>query len=179
MKSLVQHNITSFAITDGGVARDAGGGLVGIPVVGHDFKAGISVTIANTVNYNGAEVIVSQTRDEIVITAAYSAETFASGDTVIRDAVDSTKQAFIGHTGVASVHFFLNVTALAGSTPLLDMTIEHTVDGITAVLGSFAQASGVTNEAITVANCPENFFVRTNFTNTITDADFKVSAERY
>ena len=86
---------------------------------------------------------------------------------------------FLRNNGVPAAEFFLDVTAIAGTTELLDVSIEHTVDGQDYVLGAFTQVAATANETIAIAACPEDFFIRVNFTNTITDADFTVSGERY
>ena len=67
---------------DNAAAVDKGGGLVGIPITGHALTVGATVVIAGTANYDGSEVIVSATANEIVITATYNAETFSVTDTV-------------------------------------------------------------------------------------------------
>jgi hypothetical protein len=66
-------------------ATDKGGGDVGLPIRSHPFIAGDIVTIANTPTYNGTETIVSVTTNEIVVTALYTADLFATGDIVTRD----------------------------------------------------------------------------------------------
>lgn len=53
-----------------------GGGLVGIPLTSHPFATGETVTIANTVAYDGNYVIQSQTANEVVILHAQTGETF-------------------------------------------------------------------------------------------------------
>jgi len=65
-----------------GVARDAGGGTVGIPVEANGRVAGDYVYLIGTKNYDGEETIVSASRDEIVITASYVAETFTGNEEV-------------------------------------------------------------------------------------------------
>jgi hypothetical protein len=70
------------AINDGESAVDKGGGLVGIPITAHPFSAGDVVTISGTTNYDGAETIVSETANEIVITATYEIEEFSGTDVV-------------------------------------------------------------------------------------------------
>lgn len=70
---------------DNAAAVNKSGGLVGIPITGHAFVAGEPVTIAGTTNYNGSYIIVSQTTNEIVITATYQAETFAGTETCRTD----------------------------------------------------------------------------------------------
>lgn len=67
---------------DNAAAVDKGGGEVGIPITGHGFEVGQTVTIDGSVNYDGDFVINSETADEIVITATYVAETFAGTETV-------------------------------------------------------------------------------------------------
>jgi hypothetical protein len=76
---------TSFDLTsntiDNAAAVDKGDGTVGIPITGHDFNAKDNTTIAGTTNYDGNYDIVSETANEIVITATYVAETFAGTET--------------------------------------------------------------------------------------------------
>lgn len=68
---------------DNAAAVDKGGGLVGIPVTGHAFVAGREVTIAGTVNYNGAFEVISQTANEVVITDTFVSETFGGSETIV------------------------------------------------------------------------------------------------
>jgi len=63
-----------------GPAVNKGGGKVGIPVTAHGIAAGVTVTVAGTTSYNGEYVVdKTSTVNEIVITHAYTAETFSSG----------------------------------------------------------------------------------------------------
>jgi hypothetical protein len=62
---------------DNAAAVDKTGGLVGIPVTAHGLAAGDTIAIDDTINYDGWYLIVSQTTNEIVITATYVAESFA------------------------------------------------------------------------------------------------------
>ncbi len=66
---------------DNAAAVDKGDGLVGIPITGHPFLAGDTPTFADTTNYDGDKEIVSQTANEVVITATYQAETFGGTET--------------------------------------------------------------------------------------------------
>jgi hypothetical protein len=66
---------------DNAAAVDKGDGTIGIPITANDFNAKDVTTIAGTVNYDGTYTIVSQTTNEIVITASYVAETFAGTET--------------------------------------------------------------------------------------------------
>lgn len=75
-------NTTTDTI-DNAAAVDKGGGLVGIPVTGHAFSAGLEVTIAGSTNYNGSFEIISQTANEVVITASFVSETFTGSETII------------------------------------------------------------------------------------------------
>lgn len=79
-----------------GEARDAGGGTVGLPVEGHGRVAGDYIYLIGTAHYDGEEAVVSVTRDEIVITATYTAEIFTGKE-----------EAFlgIGGTGLPSIVF--------------------------------------------------------------------------
>lgn len=79
-----------------GKARDAGGGTVGIPIENHGRVTSEYVHLIGTANYDGEKVIASATRDEIVITATYTAEVFTNKE-----------EAFIGigGTGLPSIAF--------------------------------------------------------------------------
>ena len=83
LRALLGAPNTSWAVAkaiNNAAAVDKSGGLVGIPITSHAFVAGEPVTIAGSTNYNGNNTVVSKTTNEIVITAAYVAETF-SGST--------------------------------------------------------------------------------------------------
>jgi len=67
---------------DNAAAVDKGGGQVGIPITGHGFSADDVIGISGSKNYNGGYTIISETTDEIVITATYVAETFAGTEKV-------------------------------------------------------------------------------------------------
>ncbi|MFA5868038.1 MAG: hypothetical protein WC891_08835 [Actinomycetota bacterium] len=67
---------------DAAAAVDNGDGTVTLPCAAHGFIDGDTVTIAGTTNYNGAEVLgVASDADNLVITAAYVAETFDGTET--------------------------------------------------------------------------------------------------
>lgn len=67
---------------DNAAAVDKGGGLVGIPVTGHSFTAGMNLGILGTTNYNNHYIVQSQTPNEIVIKATYAAENFAGTEEI-------------------------------------------------------------------------------------------------
>ncbi len=70
---------------DNAAAVNKGGGLVGIPVTAQPFASGETVTIANTINYNGDYAVdPTSSADEVVITATYVAETFDGVDDSIK-----------------------------------------------------------------------------------------------
>jgi len=80
--------ITSLDV--GGVARNVGGGVVGLPFADHPFLVGDTVDISGTGNYNADEVLLAgTTEDELQITAAYVAETFDGTETIIKQITDS------------------------------------------------------------------------------------------
>lgn len=97
---------------DNAAAVDKGGGLVGVPVTGHPFAVPESITIAGSTNYDATYPIVSQTANEVVITATYIAETFAGGgaETItpaIRSiaANASQREVLVVNTGDYTVYF--------------------------------------------------------------------------
>lgn len=79
----VTYDNTTTDTIDNAAAVDKGSGLVGIPVTGHAFEATREVTIADTTNYNGAFTIVSESTNEVVITASYISETFGGTETIV------------------------------------------------------------------------------------------------
>lgn len=82
---------------------------------------------------------------EILATAARTTSGAGSElDTTISDNVDNPGRAY------------LNVTAVTGDSPTLDVDVVTVVDGADFVLGSFTQASGVGTETILVQGMPEN-----------------------
>lgn len=62
---------------DDAAAVDKGGGDVGIPITGHALVTNDVVRLYSTTNYNSSYTVKSYTANEIVITAAYVAETFS------------------------------------------------------------------------------------------------------
>lgn len=66
-------------------AVDNGDGTVGMPVSAHSFFAGQSVVISGSTAYNGTYTLPAQTlgsADVVVITHAYTAETFTGAETI-------------------------------------------------------------------------------------------------
>ncbi|MFH2075420.1 MAG: DUF3168 domain-containing protein [Pseudomonadota bacterium] len=64
-----------------GAAVNVGGGVVGIPCAAHGFLTGDTVTFVGTTNYDAAfTVLASSTANQINITSAFTAETFAATD---------------------------------------------------------------------------------------------------
>lgn len=62
---------------DAAPAVDKGDGLVGIPLTGHGYEPQTPITVSGTLNYDGAHsVLAGSSENEIVIQAAYAAETF-------------------------------------------------------------------------------------------------------
>jgi hypothetical protein len=76
----VDFDATSNTINNA-AAVDKGGGLVGIPITAHTFAPNDVTTITGTTNYDGTYTIVSETTNEIVITATYVSEIFAGTET--------------------------------------------------------------------------------------------------
>lgn len=68
---------------DNAPAVDKVGDFVGIPITGHSFIAGQSITIDGTTNYDGTYIIASKTTNEIVIPSLYVAETFVGTETCV------------------------------------------------------------------------------------------------
>jgi len=60
----------------------------------------------------------------------------------------------------SSAAFYLNVTAVSGTNPTLDVVVESLIDGVWVLEGSFTQATGVTAEKIELTNLPCDVRVR-------------------
>ena len=62
-------------------AVSVGGGIVGIPCTAHGFKSGDTIILSGTTNYDGTYTVGgTTTTNQIDITAAFVAETFAITD---------------------------------------------------------------------------------------------------
>jgi hypothetical protein len=69
-------------ITFAGAARNASGGIVGLPCVGHGLPVGAEIVVSGSTNYNGTYTVKRGTSvDEILVTKTYTAETFSGGAT--------------------------------------------------------------------------------------------------
>ena len=90
-------------LIDNAAAVNVGGGVVGIPITGQPYATGETITIANTVNYNGSyPVLASSGADQVDITVAYNAEVFDGVDdshNLTFDGADDT----IGLTAAQSI----------------------------------------------------------------------------
>jgi hypothetical protein len=87
----------------------------------------------------------------------------ATGATVLDDNVDRFNQAII----------LLNVTAVTGTSPTMDLIVEHSLDNTTWVTAAtFTQATGVTTEIKTIAT-PFGSRMRLSYTiGGVADPDF-------
>ncbi|MCL5280402.1 MAG: hypothetical protein M1376_10905 [Planctomycetes bacterium] len=129
----------------GGVARNVGGGIVGLPFTGHPFAAGETVTVAGTASYNGTFVLQAGTSaNELQILEVYAAETFDGTETVIkkitlalpsagRTVRDSAGNFYYGHNWDAGSGSCLTRIAPDGTT---DSTLFTWPAGIELTLSS-------------------------------------------
>jgi hypothetical protein len=68
---------------DAGAVTDKGGGLVGLPCAGHGLPVGAEIVVDGTTNYDGTYTLKRGTgAGELVIQAAFVAETLAGDETV-------------------------------------------------------------------------------------------------
>jgi hypothetical protein len=73
----------TYTLTSGGAAVNKGGGKVGLPCVGQPYSTGNFIEVRGSTNYNNSFTVdATSSVDEIVITSAYSAETFGNSTTV-------------------------------------------------------------------------------------------------
>lgn len=79
-----------------------------------------------------------------------------------------------------SAAFYLNVTAVSGTSPTLDVVIESLVDGVWMSEGAFTQATGVTTGKIELTNLPCDIRVRHTIGGTATPTfTFTVTLVRF
>ncbi|MDT8447572.1 MAG: DUF2586 family protein [bacterium] len=153
----------------GAAAVDNTGGLVGIPALGHPLAVGDTVILSGTANYDGTYVLDASTGvDELVITATFTAETFAADSSLEEqpesylaafktacDAFSSPKIAIVapttqdGHLG-ALAGAVMNVETLAEDA---GMVMRHSLLGVSldnrwsltkrAVIDGLAEARAV------------------------------------
>ena len=135
---------------DAAAAVNKGGGEVGLPITGHGFQAGQVVTIAGTVNYNGAFIINSATANEIVITATYVAETFAGTETVdfgpqviLKGDLRDMEDQIVGQPGVRmQPPLVWESTTAAKVAATADCIAQMALTGLPNILNSAVQVSG-------------------------------------
>jgi len=78
-------------LIDNAAAVDKGGGKVGIPITGHPYTPGETITITNTVAYDGDYTVdATTTANEVVVTVAYAAEVFDGVDDAHNLTFDNT-----------------------------------------------------------------------------------------
>jgi hypothetical protein len=86
--------------------------------------------------------------------------------------------AFAGYELESVIEVRLDVTASSGGTETLDVTIEHSPDGVTwATLETFTQATGVTSEVKRITAAHDDY-IRANWLigGTVASFDFTVQA---
>lgn len=82
--------------------------------------------------------------------------------------------------GESKARVFLNVTALAGTTPLMDVTIVALVAGVDQVIASFVQSTeGVSQQSIVIDACPSTIKAVYTAGGTVTDFDATVDVIRF
>ncbi|MGD9581588.1 MAG: hypothetical protein AB7V50_09465 [Vampirovibrionia bacterium] len=89
---------------------------------------------------------------------------------------NSGNGTYLGDNNEAVV--YLDVTAVSGTTPTLDVTVQDTIDGTNwDTVGSFTQASSAGREAIRINNFSR--FMRVSYTMAGTDPDFTFSVKAF
>jgi len=98
---------TVFQYLDNAAAVNEGSGKVGLPVSGNQFRAGQTVTIAGTVNFNGSFVLQDGTTGaKLIIIDAYVAE--------VIPAVATATLAAASHN-ITAKRIYRTVTSLSGT----------------------------------------------------------------
>jgi len=97
----------------------------------------------------------------------------ASGEEVAVDTVGTRDL----QTGDARFH--LNVTALTGTAPTMDLDITATIDSVDYVVGSFVQSvAGASVQSIVINQCPSVVKIEYTAGGTVTDFDATVTCSR-
>lgn len=129
-----------------GAARNVASGLVGLPALGHGLPVGAEITVAGTVNYDGAHIVRrGASANEIVISATYVSETM--------DGSETATARFYDH--VYTVGDEMPSFALERSFP----TIGKFVQAVGARFGTFSVDIGGTGEltaSMDVSACRED-----------------------
>lgn len=82
--------------------------------------------------------------------------------------------------GESKARLFLNVTALAGNIPTMDVTLVALVAGVEQEVGAFPQSfEGASKEVITIDACPASLKVVYTAGGTVTDFDATVDCLRF
>ena len=122
-------------------AVDKGAGKVGIPDTAHGFATGQSITIAGTTNYNGTFTVdATSSANEIVITATFVAETFATTDSAVPNTAYNFRNiGLAGNTKDVRVDFpsgsTVTINVLEGGTSLVAGNIDN-VNASTIVINN-------------------------------------------
>ena len=126
-------------------AVDKGSGKVGFPSIGHGLEPGTPVIIDGTTNYDGAHVLAPETSaDQIVIKAAFSAETFDGTETVtVGRRLSLTAGDAVGKGG--------ETVGLPCSAHGLPVGGEIAVLGTTAYNGTYTVLRGTTADEIVIS----------------------------
>ncbi len=99
-------------VLDTADVNNVGGGIVGLPCIGHPFASGDVIWIAGTTHYENSHTLTSgTTANELQFTDTYNAETFNGDETVVeyillpsslgRMTQDSSGNLYYGHTYIS------------------------------------------------------------------------------
>jgi len=152
-------------LTDGQPAVDKGGGLVSIPVGGHGRSQGDVVLMHGPDNYAGVHTLPSQALGDaanLIITAAYQAETFSNTDTVC-EVINTTTYALVTATRTYKQlwHEYTAQTAAHTATIILTAAAGATVQG-----GSFRGGVMVTllrNPNYGISKGPHDYSIKKEY----------------
>jgi len=73
----------------------------------------------------------------------------------------------------------MNITALVGTAPLIDMDVIGIVNGVEFIVGSFTQAvAGASKQSIVIDQCPIQLKAAWVVGGTVTDFDATLDATR-
>lgn len=148
-------------LTAAGAATDIGGGVVGLPYVGHPFQSTDTILVEGTTNYDDVTftVAASTTADVIHISPllGYTAETFDGTETVVktyggmtagfgRMVLGDSNDLYIGHSYRAADTSFITTISMDDPSPTRSYNDFNTPTAIREKSGATITGLAITDD---------------------------------
>lgn len=96
---------------------------------------------------------------------------------IATEPIDTFQGAVDGHKN-PNCRFFLDITAVSGTTPTLVLELWGTINGVDFLLGAFASKNAAGKDTIVIADCPRYVKPRWVVGGTTPSFTFNVQASR-